>query len=139
MNRFTVENKDLITPAISAVIKAISTGIDGGPVLIEVKRPTRNLEQNAKFHAICCDVAKQKDYMGGKRSAAQWKVLFVSGHALATGHEAIVLPGLEGEFVNIREETSKMSVKRISSLIEYVLAYCAEEGIKLTDKRHEDK
>ena len=62
---------------------------------------------------------------GKPRSAAQWKVLLVSGHAVATKNEAEIVPGLEGEFVNLRESTALMSVKRSSSLIEYATAYLA--------------
>jgi hypothetical protein len=100
--------------------------------IAEFKDATRTLEQNAKFHALCSDVAKSgAKWMGKIRTADQWKVLFVSGHAIATGLGAEVVPGLEGEFVNIRESTAKMSKSRGSSLIEYVLAWCAENDKEL--------
>lgn len=44
-----------------------------------------------------------------------------------------MVPGIEGEFVNIRERSSTMTVKRMASLIEYVSAYCAENDIKLRE------
>jgi hypothetical protein len=69
--------------------------------------------------------------MGKVRTPQEWKTLLVSGHAIATGYGAEVIAGLEGELVNIREPTSKMSVKRGSSLIEYTLAFCAMNDIKL--------
>ena len=37
--------------------------------------------------------------------------------------------GLEGELVNVRERTSKMGVRRLASLIEYVGAWAAENGV----------
>jgi hypothetical protein len=46
-----------------------------------------------------------------------------------------IVPGIEGEFVNIRESTAKMGVKRATSLIEYVLAFCASKGVELTETR----
>ena len=102
--------------------------------VITVSEPTRNLEQNAKFHAICSDIAKSgTEWMGKKRTAEQWKVLLVSGHAIATKEWAEVVPGLEGEFVNLRESTALMSVKRSSSLIEYSLAFCAMHGCKISE------
>lgn len=98
---------------------------DGYEVI--VKPPTRNAEQNAKFHAICSDLAKSSATWAGKRRTLdQWKVLLVSGHAFATKEGAEVVPGLEGEFVNIRESTALMSVKRSSSLIEYAQAFAAQ-------------
>jgi len=42
---------------------------------------------------------------------------------------------LEGEFVNIRESSARMSVRRAASLIEYAIAYCASNGIALTETR----
>ena len=91
---------------------------------------TRTLEQNAKFHAICHDLAKSGKLFAGKsRTDKQWKVLLVSGHAVATGEGAEIIPGLENEFVNIRESTALMSVKRGSSLIEYAQAWCATNNV----------
>lgn len=101
--------------------------------VVTVSEPTRNGEQNSKFHAICSDVARQAEFMGKKRTALQWKVLFISGHAMATGIGAEIVPGLEGEFVNIRESSASMSVKRMCSLIEYVLAWCSDKDVRFSE------
>lgn len=95
---------------------------------VTFEEPRRNNDQNAKFHAICSRLAGV-EWAGKPRDAAAWKVLLVSGHAMATKAGAEVVPGLEGEFVNIRESTALMSKARSSSLIEYALAWCAEHGI----------
>jgi hypothetical protein len=58
-------------------------------------------------------------------------VLLVSGHAVATKESSEIVPGLENEFVSIREKTSSMSKKRGASLIEYTLAFCVMRGIEL--------
>ena len=93
----------------------------------------RTLSQNGKFHAICGDVEKSGfSYLGKARSAQQWKVLFVSGHAIATGESVEMVPGLEGEYVNLRESTAAMLKERKSSLIEYTLAWCAMNDVRLT-------
>jgi len=94
--------------------------------------PTRSLEMNAKFHAICSDLSKSGlQWAGKERSADQWKVLLVSGHAMATNEGAEIIPGIEGEFINIRESTALMSKKRGSSLIDYSIAFCAMHDVKL--------
>jgi hypothetical protein len=54
---------------------------------------------------------------------------------MATKQGAEMVPGIEGEFVNLRESTARMSKARSSSLIEYTLAFCASNNIKLTDER----
>ena len=69
--------------------------------VVTIKPAMRSLEQNAKFHAICQDMNGLPWY-GKARNADDWKTLFVSGHTIATGGIADVIPGLEGDFVNIR-------------------------------------
>lgn len=98
----------------------------------------RTLEQSAKFHAMCGDVAKQALFMGKKLALEQWKVLFVSGHAVATKEGAEVVPGLEGEFVNIRESTAQMKTHRMASLIEYTQAWGDQNNIQWTDTTYSD-
>jgi hypothetical protein len=101
---------------------------------VTVAEPTRNGDQNAKFHALCSDLAKSGLQWGGKpRTAAQWKVLMVSGHAVATKEGAEMVPGVEGEFVNLRESTAQMSVRRSSSLIEYTIAFMAMHEVRVME------
>ena len=114
--------------ARTRAIQAAQTAPEGWQVII--KPATRTTDQNAKFHALCSDIAKSgTKWAGKKRTAAQWKVLLVSGHAVATNECAEIVPGLENEFVNLRESTALMSKKRGASLIEYTLAFCATNSI----------
>lgn len=124
--------------ARAGAIEAVRLAADGNFVLIS--EPTRTLEQNAKFHAICGELEKSGFKWGGKtRDRLQWKVLLVSGHAVATGHEAEVVEGLEGELINLRESTAAMGKRRGSSLIEYSIAFCAMNDIETNQKpRAED-
>lgn len=102
--------------------------------VVRITPPTRSLEMNAKFHAICGDIEKSNlQWCGKKRAAAQWKVLLVSGHAVATKEGAEMVPGIESEFVNLRESTALMSKKRGASLIEYAICFCAQNGVKLSN------
>jgi hypothetical protein len=113
-------------------LAAIATAEEGSTVALGPQ--TRSGDQNAKFHAICTDIANsQKKWAGKRRTAEEWKVLLVSGHTVATAGEVEIVPGLENEFVNIRESTSRMSVGRAASLITYALAFCDANGIHLTE------
>jgi hypothetical protein len=115
-------------------VDAVREADDG--LMVTISEQTRNAEQNDKFHAICTDLAKSGlVWFGRKRTKQQWKVLLVSGHAKATGEEVEIVPGLEGEMVNIRESTALMSVRRSSSLIEYATAFCAMQGVEFSDER----
>jgi len=101
---------------------------DGSVVTVGPSR--RSGDQNAMFHALCTLLERSRlEWAKKPRTAAEWKVLLVSGHAVVTKDGAEIVPGLEGEFVNIRESTAAMSKARGSSLIDYTLAFCAAHGI----------
>lgn len=104
---------------------------DGKHVVIEVREKKRSDEQNAKLHAIFSDISKQLKFNGEYLSLEAWKLLIISGHAIATNEPNQIVTGLEGELVNIREKTSTMTIKRANSLIEYATAYAVMNGVKL--------
>ena len=107
----------------------------GAPMVLEVRPETRSDRQNRLLHALFADVAAQALWMGQKRTPAEWKVLFVSGHSVATKQGAELVPGLEGEFLNLRESTARMGKARMASLLDYVMAWCAQNGVELRDAR----
>jgi hypothetical protein len=101
---------------------------------VEISEPKRTTDQNAKFHALVSDIAKSGyQWLGKARTPAQWKVLLVSGHAMATKEGSEIVPGIEGEWVNIRESTALMSKRRGASLIEYTLAFMAMNDIHISE------
>lgn len=131
----TGKSVHLTTPTARETARRYIDEAEPGSILT-IKPATRSLEQNAKFHAICEDYARSKVPFAGKpRTAAQWKVLLVSGHAAFTKEGSEIIPGLEGEFVNIRESTALMSKRRGSSLIEYSIDTAALLGVGLSEPR----
>ena len=102
----------------------------GGTLVLELCKETRTGQQNRLLHALFGDVSRQAQWLGKPMTPAQWKLLFVSGHAVATGQGAEVVPGLEGEFLNLRESTARMGKARMASLIDYVMAWMALNGIQ---------
>lgn len=101
--------------------------------VVKITPPTRSLEQSAKFHAMCGDLARQLPYAGKRRSLDEWKFLLISGHSVATKEGTEILPGLEGEFLNLRESSASMGVKRMASLIEYAMAYGSMNNVVWSD------
>ena len=121
-------------PARKLALDAVRDAPDD--YVVEIREPKISSEQNAKFHAICSDLAKSPvQWAGKRRTAAQWKVLLISGHAVVTKEGAELAPGLENEYVNLRESIALMSIKRGTSLIEYALAWCAEHEVMINDSR----
>lgn len=114
-------------------VQAVQDAEEG--FVVRISPPNRTADQNAKFHAICSDMERSGfEWAGKRRTADEIKVLLVSGHATITKEGAEVVPGLEGEFINLRESTALMSKRRGSSLIEYALAFCAQQGIELREE-----
>ena len=107
----------------------------GGRLVLEVRPETRSDAQNRLLHALFSDVAKQAEWMGQKRTALEWKLLFVSGHSVATKQGADLVPGLEGEFLNLRESTARMGKARMASLLEYVISWAIDHGVELREAR----
>ena len=68
----------------------------GAPMVLEVRPETRSDRQNRLLHALFGDVARQAEWMGKKRTPAEWKLLFVSGHAVATKQGATVWEDTKG-------------------------------------------
>ena len=122
----------------SAINAILASPLDNDkPVTIRITDYKRNLDQNARFHAMLGDIARQVKWCGKTLKPEQWKVLLISGHAVATKQPADIVPGIEGEFGNIRESSAEMSVSRMASLIEYVMAWAIGQGVRFSDRRYE--
>ncbi|MFS9649362.1 recombination protein NinB [Enterobacter hormaechei] len=120
----------------SAINAILASPLDNErPITIRISDYKRNIDQNAKFHALLGDIARQVTWCGKQLKPEQWKVLLISGHAVATKQEAEVVPGIEGEYVNIRESSAEMSVGRMANLIEYTMAWAASQNVRFTDRR----
>lgn len=122
-----------LNPATRPIARRMLDEAPDGHLFSPPKEPTRSLDQNALLHALFSDIAKQSTWHGRTLTPHQWKVLLISGHAIATGLGSDMVPGIEGEFVNIRESSARMSVSRMASLIEYVLAWCAVHQISTVE------
>lgn len=99
--------------------------------IVSVREPTRNLEQNAKLHAMIDDVAKA-DPLGYGYDADDYKAVFVN--AYKAEHRALY--GLDGRPFPAPVRTSAFSVKQASDLIELIYAFGAEHGV-LWSEPHE--
>jgi hypothetical protein len=125
---FVLRSTLIRSNAIAAVSNAPADWI------VDISEPKRSMPQNRLFHSLCGDLAKSGMKWAGKvRNAGEWKALVVSAHSVATSNGGEVIPGLEGEFVSIRESTSRMNKSRATSLIEYTIAFCVANGVELRE------
>lgn len=111
----------------------------GKPVRVEVgeARNVRSLDQNAMFHAICGDIAKQRTWAGKKLDGEGWKRLMVDAWARAEGKsQGQVVPSLDGNsVVNLGIQTRRLPVGDMADLITFAQAWAVENDVRLNDGR----
>ncbi len=111
-------------------VKAVMDAPEG--YCVEVKEPTRNLEQNAKLWAMLSEVSRQVDWYGRKLTAENWKHVFT-----ASLSKQDVVPGIDGGFVVLGKSTSSMSKREFGELIELIYAFGSERGVQFSEVHHD--
>lgn len=102
---------------------ALQNGIE---LEVEIRKPKRNLDQSARFHAEVDEVAEVCEWAGKKREPEVWKRLFVAAWLRATGSQVEVLPALDGHGVDlVYAPTSSLTREEMSELIEFVESWKA--------------
>ena len=95
----------------------------------------RNLEQNAKLHAMLSDISKQVRHCDKEWKPNIWKRLCIASWLREDGEQPIMIPALDGCGIDvIFEKSSKLSIKKMASLIEWVYAYGAENNVAWSEK-----
>lgn len=97
-------------------------------MICEIKKKTRSLEQNAKMWAMLAEVSDQVNWYGNKLTSDEWKDVFS-----ASLKSQKVVPGIDGGFVVCGQRTSKMTKSEMADLIELMMAFGAERGVKFSD------
>jgi hypothetical protein len=103
---------------------------------VEYKDPRRTLAQNDRFYAMLTDVARQHRINGKKYSTEAFKIMFLTAYAEETGKEIKYLPALHrAGMIPSGRSSSDLSVKEMSELIEWILAWGAENGIAWSEPK----
>lgn len=122
----------------AAALDAVANAPDGW--WVRLTPPKRSLDQNAALHGYCAQIAKARpEWAGMPMQMEDWKALLIEAHAQATGQGgARLVPSLEGKgLIQLREASSTMSRERASSLLSYISAWAAEQGITLKGPDHD--
>ncbi len=121
---FRLANASIRQRAIWAVSKAPEG------YMVEIREATRSKEQNAALHAALQDIAEQLPWHGRKLSVDVWKRLCTASWLREEGEQPELIPALDGHgFDIIFEHTSKMTVKQLSSLLDWCLMFGAQNGV----------
>lgn len=117
----------LISPRQRAFAKSeIDRAPDG--YIVTIKEPTRTLDQNALMWAMLGDLSKQQPE-GITATPDDWKALVMN----ACGHECQFLTGLDGKPFPVGFRSSRLTVRQMSDMIEWMHAYGARHGIRWSE------
>ena len=107
--------------------------------VVEIKAPTRSLEQNALLHGMAADLSKQVPWCGQTLSVEQWKRF---GTAKLKKDKIVFDCNDKGEpdanagLIVLGASRKEMGVRDVSALIEWFLWMGAQHGVEWT---HETK
>lgn len=107
----------------------------GKKLTLEVKDASKSREQEEKYHAIIGDIAKQAQHMGAKWDAETWKRLLCDKFVREIGLSSQIMANLDGNgLVQLGFQTRKFTKEQASEFVEFLLAWCADNGIELNEK-----
>ena len=96
---------------------------------VEFRAPRRSNDQNAMMWSLLTQLSKQVDWYGQKLSSEDWKDVLS-----ASLRRTRVVPGIEaGTFVPLGMRTSQMTKEELSDLLELIVAFGAERGVKFRE------
>lgn len=99
---------------------------------VEIKAPKRSTEQNDYMWACLTDIAKQSTLNGKAYTREQWKCIFMK----ALGHEVEFLPELDGgTFFPTGFHSSDLTKAEMVALIDFIIAWGAQNGVKFHDQK----
>ncbi len=121
--------------------------------IVEIKPPTRSLEQNEKLHAMIADIAAGCTFMGRKWDKEEWKRLLIDAFVRVMREEAKVsgspdpfvgqgevVPALDGHgFVQLGVQSRSFKKAIASEFIEYLSAYGNDHAVRWTDSAQWDE
>ncbi len=99
-------------------------------MVVQIREATRTSEQNALLHAALTDIAEQVVWHGKKLSVVTWKRLCTASWLREMGEQPELIPALDGNgFDIVFERTSGLTVPQMTALIEWTLAFGAQNGV----------
>ena len=105
--------------------------VDLAPIgaVMTIAMPKRSTDQNALMWTLLGFISRAKPG-GRKHTPETWKALFM--HAM--GHQSRFEMGLNGEPFPAGFRSSQLNKSQMSELIEFILAWGAEQGVRFGDE-----
>lgn len=122
-----------LTPSTRQMAIQMVLNAPDGHLFAPPKEPTRSLDQNARMWAMLTDVSKQVEWpvngVSQKLAPEDWKAIITA----SLSQENRMAMGLRGGFVMLGKRTSKMGVREMTEVIEFLYAFGAERGVRWSE------
>ena len=124
--------KALMVKIWPKVLEALNTGKE---LDLEIVDAVRSDDQNKLYHVIIEKIATQSKHLGAKWDEESWKRFLIDQFATETGlRSGKVVPSLDGNrIVQLGLQSRKFTKDQASQFVEWLYAWCAENGIDTDD------
>jgi NinB protein len=107
----------------------------GRRMVLELREEKRSLAENAMLHALLSQISHKVEWAGKKRDMETWKRLLTAAWLRARGEPVEMLPALDGHGIDVVfRRTSQLTRAECADLIEFVMAWAAENGVEMADQ-----
>ena len=134
--KYDLDSQEQATALMQNLWPKVKAALASGKKLqMEIKDASKSREQEEKYHAIIGDIAKQAKHMGAKWSPDDWKRLLVDLYCVEKQlPNGKVVPSLDMTgIVQLGMQTRHFTKEQASEFVEFLLAWCAENGIELKE------
>lgn len=99
--------------------------VAGHTISIEARGETRSTAQSRLMWSCLNDIASQVNWHGQQLDAEAWKDM-----ATAALKRQRVVPGIDGGFVVLGQRTSRMTVREMTELIDFLHAFGTQQDVR---------
>ena len=132
--KMTLRNSQQGVEQMRQLWEKMKPALDSGVALVvQVDKETRTQDQNALYHSIINQIAKQARHLGSTWDTESWKRLLVDTYTREIGQSSgQVIPNLTGAgIVQLGHHTRKFTKAQASEFSEWLMAWCAENGVTI--------
>lgn len=139
---FKIDGPDKVRDIMARVYEQVAHYAQSGEVEVNVQRPSKTRDQEAKYHAMICDIAASVEPNGEKFGADIWKAWLVDAfdqemaeQGTPLRHPSKTVISLDQRRpVTIRPSTSKFLKAEASQFIEFLYMKGAELGAVFSER-----
>ena len=134
--KYDLDSPEQATTLMQSLWPKVKESLKAGKKLsLEIKAASKSREQERLYHELIGQVAKQAQHMGAKWDSETWKRLLVDKYCRETGLNSQIMANLDNDgLVQLGFQTRKFSKEQASEFVEFLLAWCADNGIELNEK-----